>query len=144
MSADARFMDAALALGRRNLGLTAPNPSVGALIVLGERVVGARRHRAGRAAACGDDRARRSGRAGEAARPLYVTLEPCAHHGATPPCAEALVAAGVGRVVCALEDPDARVAGQGHRAAARGGDRRRGRPRRGRRRGAIISATSCA
>jgi diaminohydroxyphosphoribosylaminopyrimidine deaminase/5-amino-6-(5-phosphoribosylamino)uracil reductase len=109
---DERFMAAALALGRRNLGLTAPNPSVGALIVREGRVLGAgatgpggRPHAETQALA----------EAGEAARgaTAYVTLEPCSHHGQTPPCAEALIAAGVARVVCALADPDARVAGRG-------------------------------
>ena len=109
---DARFMDAALALGRRNLGLTAPNPSVGALILRGDVVVGAdvtasggRPHAETLALAEAGDHARGA--------TAYVTLEPCSHHGVTPPCAEALVAAGVARVVCALEDPDARVAGRG-------------------------------
>ena len=109
---DARFMDAALALGRRNLGLTAPNPSVGALILRGDVVVGAgvtapggRPHAETLALAEAGDHARGA--------TAYVTLEPCSHHGQTPPCAEALVAAGVARVVCALEDPDARVAGRG-------------------------------
>ena len=109
---DARFMAAALALGRRNLGLTAPNPSVGALVVQGERIVGA-----GATARGGRPHAETIAlaEAGEAARgaTVYVTLEPCSHYGVTPPCAEALVAAGVGRVVCALMDPDERVAGQG-------------------------------
>jgi diaminohydroxyphosphoribosylaminopyrimidine deaminase/5-amino-6-(5-phosphoribosylamino)uracil reductase len=109
---DARFMEAALSLGRRNLGLTAPNPSVGCLIVQGERVVGTgvtapggRPH--GETLALAE--------AGEAARgaTVYVTLEPCSHHGQTPPCAEALIAAGVARVVVAMQDPDARVAGRG-------------------------------
>ena len=112
MSDDARFMAAALALGRRNLGLTAPNPSVGALIVKDGRVVGA-----GATAPGGRPHAETAAlaEAGPLARgaTVYVTLEPCAHHGKTPPCAEALVAAGVGRVVCALADPDPRVAGQG-------------------------------
>ena len=112
MSDDPSFMAAALALGRRNLGLTAPNPSVGALIVrdgviLGGGVTapGGRPHAETLALA----------EAGEAARgaTVYVTLEPCSHHGQTPPCAEALVAAGVARVVCALQDPDARVSGRG-------------------------------
>ncbi len=109
---DARFMDAALALGRRNLGLTAPNPSVGALIVRGDVVVGA-----GVTAPGGRPHAETLAlaEAGELARgaTAYLTLEPCSHHGRTPPCAEALVAAGVARVVCALEDSDSRVAGQG-------------------------------
>jgi len=109
---DARWMDAALALGRRGLGQTAPNPSVGALVlkdgvVVGRGVTqpGGRPHAERRALA----------EAGEAARgaTLYVTLEPCSHHGVTPPCAEAVVAAGVARVVCAIEDPDPRVAGRG-------------------------------
>jgi diaminohydroxyphosphoribosylaminopyrimidine deaminase/5-amino-6-(5-phosphoribosylamino)uracil reductase len=112
MSDDARFMAAALALGRRNLGLTAPNPSVGAVIVQGARVVGA-----GATAPGGRPHAETVAlaEAGAQARgaTMYVTLEPCAHHGVTPPCADAIVAAGISRVVCAIEDPDARVAGEG-------------------------------
>jgi diaminohydroxyphosphoribosylaminopyrimidine deaminase/5-amino-6-(5-phosphoribosylamino)uracil reductase len=109
---DERFMAAALALGRRHLGLTAPNPSVGALIVAGDRVVG------GAATAPGGRPHAETlalAEAGDAARgaTAYVTLEPCSHHGKTPPCAEALIAAGVARVVCAMADPDVRVAGQG-------------------------------
>ena len=109
---DERWMGAALAFGRRSLGLAAPNPSVGALlldqgVVVGRGVTGpgGRPHAERRAL---DE-------AGEAARgaTLYVTLEPCSHHGMTPPCADAVVAAGVSRVVCALEDPDPRVAGRG-------------------------------
>ena len=109
---DARFMAAALSLGRRNIGLTAPNPCVGALSCSGGVVVGG-----GVTAPGGRPHAETLAlaEAGEAARgaTVYVTLEPCSHHGQTPPCAEALVAAGVARVVCALEDPDARVSGHG-------------------------------
>ena len=109
---DARFMAGALALGRRGLGLTAPNPSVGALIVKDGRVIGA-----GATAPGGRPHAETQAlaEAGLSARgaTVYVTLEPCAHQGVTPPCAAALVAAGVARVVCALEDPDPRVAGRG-------------------------------
>ena len=90
----------------------APNPSVGALIVQDGVVVGR-----GVTAPGGRPHAERRAldEAGEAARgaTLYVTLEPCSHFGATPPCAEAIVAAGISRVVCALEDPDERVAGSG-------------------------------
>jgi diaminohydroxyphosphoribosylaminopyrimidine deaminase/5-amino-6-(5-phosphoribosylamino)uracil reductase len=112
MSDDASFMAAALSLGRRNLGLTAPNPSVGALIVRDGVVIGG-----GATAPGGRPHAETLAlaEAGEAARgaTVYVTLEPCSHHGQTPPCAEGLIAAGVTRVVCALEDPDPRVAGRG-------------------------------
>jgi diaminohydroxyphosphoribosylaminopyrimidine deaminase/5-amino-6-(5-phosphoribosylamino)uracil reductase len=110
---DDAFMAAALALGRRNMGRTAPNPAVGALVVRdgvivarGFTAVGGRPHAEAIALA----------EAGEAARgaTLYVTLEPCSHHGATPPCADAIIAAGVARVVTAMEDPDPRVAGRGH------------------------------
>ncbi|MGJ0503935.1 MAG: bifunctional diaminohydroxyphosphoribosylaminopyrimidine deaminase/5-amino-6-(5-phosphoribosylamino)uracil reductase RibD [Methylocystis sp.] len=110
---DDAFMAAALALGRRNLGRTAPNPAVGALLVRDGVVVargwtapGGRPHAEAIAMAV----------AGEAARgaTLYVTLEPCAHHGATPPCVDAIIAGGVARVVTALEDPDPRVSGDGH------------------------------
>ncbi|MGD0640535.1 MAG: bifunctional diaminohydroxyphosphoribosylaminopyrimidine deaminase/5-amino-6-(5-phosphoribosylamino)uracil reductase RibD [Roseiarcus sp.] len=109
---DERWMAAALRFGRRGMGLTAPNPSVGALVVRDGVVVGR-----GVTAPGGRPHAERLAvdEAGEAARgaTLYVTLEPCSHFGATPPCAEAIVAAGISRVVCALEDPDGRVAGQG-------------------------------
>ena len=109
---DERWMAAALRFGRRGMGLTAPNPSVGALIVRDGVVVGR-----GVTARGGRPHAERLAidDAGEAARgaTLYVTLEPCSHFGATPPCAAAIVAAGISRVVCALEDPDGRVAGSG-------------------------------
>lgn len=114
---DRRLMAVALRLGRRNLGQTAPNPVVGALVVQpasGEaRIVGR-----GWTAAGGRPHAETEalGEAGEAARgaTVYVTLEPCSHFGATPPCANALVRAGVRRVVTAAGDPDPRVAGRGH------------------------------
>ena len=105
-------MGAALALGRRGLGRVAPNPAVGCVIVAGGRVVGR-----GRTADGGRPHAEAVAlaQAGAAARgaTAYVTLEPCAHHGQTPPCADALVAAGVARVVVAAGDPDPRVAGAG-------------------------------
>jgi diaminohydroxyphosphoribosylaminopyrimidine deaminase/5-amino-6-(5-phosphoribosylamino)uracil reductase len=114
-AADRRHMRAALALARRGLGSTWPNPAVGCVLVrpdLEGRVVGRGwTHPGGRPHA--ETEALR--RAGELARGAvaYVTLEPCAHHGRTPPCAEALAAAGVVRVVSAVEDPDPRVAGRG-------------------------------
>ena len=109
---DARFMAAAMALGRRGLGRTAPNPSVGALVVHDGLIVGR---------GCTGDGGRPHGeivalaQAGEGARgaTLYVTLEPCSHHGRTKPCCDAVVAAGVTRLVYAIEDPNPLVAGQG-------------------------------
>lgn len=102
----------ALALGRRALGQTAPNPAVGCVIVRDGRVVGR-----GMTAPGGRPHAEVAAlaMAGAAARgaTAYVTLEPCAHHGKTPPCAEALIAAGVARVVTGAGDPDPRVAGRG-------------------------------
>src|SRR5262249_20626466 len=105
---DASFMTLALALGRRGLGRTWPNPAVGAVVVRtgpgGPVIVGrgwtqpgGRPHAEVEALA----------RAGDAARgaTLYVTLEPCSHHGRTPPCADAVIAHGIARVVSALEDP---------------------------------------
>ena len=109
---DSRWMAAALALARRGLGRTAPNPSVGCVIVREGRVIG-RGHTAdgGRPHA----EAVALAQAGAAARgaTAYVTLEPCAHHGRTPPCADTLIAAGIARVVIALRDPDPRVNGGG-------------------------------
>jgi diaminohydroxyphosphoribosylaminopyrimidine deaminase/5-amino-6-(5-phosphoribosylamino)uracil reductase len=110
---DENFMRAALSLGRRNLGRTWPNPSVGALVVRDGVIVargwteqGGRPHAEASALEA----------AGELARgaTLYVTLEPCSHHGETPPCVDAIIASGVARVVSALDDPDPRVAGRGH------------------------------
>ena len=110
---DLRWMEAALNLGSRSLGLTAPNPAVGAILVKDGAVVGR-----GATAPGGRPHAERIAidRAGEAARgaTLYATLEPCSHFGASPPCADAIVEAGVGRVVSAMEDPNPLVAGQGH------------------------------
>lgn len=110
---DHRFMAAAIRLSRRHLSLTATNPSVGTLIVNGGVIVGrgvtalgGRPHAEPQALAEAGERARGA--------TAYVTLEPCAHHGRTPPCAEALVTAGVARVVGAAADPDDRVSGRGY------------------------------
>ena len=111
-SFDLRTMRAALGLARRGLGNVWPNPAVGCVIVKEGRVVGrgwtqpgGRPHAEVEALA----------RAGEAARgaAAYVTLEPCCHWGKTPPCADALIAAGIRRVIAAIDDPDPRVAGSG-------------------------------
>lgn len=105
-------MALALNLGRRGMGRVWPNPAVGCVIVQGGVIVGR-----GRTADGGRPHAETTAlaQAGDAARDAtaYVTLEPCAHHGKTPPCAQALIDAGVARVVIALGDPDPRVAGRG-------------------------------
>lgn len=110
---DARFMQAALNLARRGLGRVAPNPAVGVLIVKDGAVVGR-----GFTGEGGRPHAEvlAISQAGEAAEgaTLYVTLEPCSHHGRTPPCADAVIAARVARVVSTIDDPDPRVAGSGH------------------------------
>ncbi|MEO6444126.1 MAG: bifunctional diaminohydroxyphosphoribosylaminopyrimidine deaminase/5-amino-6-(5-phosphoribosylamino)uracil reductase RibD, partial [Gemmatimonadaceae bacterium] len=107
---DARFMRRALALAERGWGQVSPNPLVGAVVVRHGKVVGEGFH-----AAYGGDHAERAalGRAGGAARgaTVYVTLEPCAHVGKTLPCAEALIEAGVQRVVIATRDPNTVAAG---------------------------------
>jgi diaminohydroxyphosphoribosylaminopyrimidine deaminase/5-amino-6-(5-phosphoribosylamino)uracil reductase len=111
---DVGAMRAALALARRGLGSVWPNPAVGCVIAKEGRVVGRGWTQPG-GRPHGETEALR--RAGEAARgaTAYVTLEPCCHWGRTPPCVDALVGAGVQRVVVALEDPDPRVAGEGIR-----------------------------
>jgi len=115
---DARFMALALALGRRGLGNTWPNPAVGAVIV---------RHESHRPVVVGRGwtqpggrphaEVEALGRAGAAARgaTIYTTLEPCSHFGQTPPCADAIIAAGIARVVSALDDPNPDIAGEGYR-----------------------------
>jgi diaminohydroxyphosphoribosylaminopyrimidine deaminase/5-amino-6-(5-phosphoribosylamino)uracil reductase len=113
VTTDSQWMDYALRLGRRALGTTAENPNVGCVVVKDDYLLGVgwtqpggRPHAETEALAM----------AGEAARgaTAFVTLEPCAHHSRTGPCADALARAGVARVVTAIEDPDSRVAGQGH------------------------------
>lgn len=111
---DRAHMGAALGLAARHLGRVWPNPSVGCVIVKDGAVVG-RGVTAPGGRPHGEPQA--LAQAGDAARgaTVYVSLEPCNHHGKTPPCSEALVAAGVGRVVVACEDPDPRVSGGGIR-----------------------------
>jgi diaminohydroxyphosphoribosylaminopyrimidine deaminase / 5-amino-6-(5-phosphoribosylamino)uracil reductase len=110
---DAHFMALALSLGRRGLGRTWPNPAVGAVIVKDGLIVGRGWTQTGGRPHAEIEALRRAGEAARGAT-LYVTLEPCSHHGKSPPCADAIVAAGVARVVSALEDPNPKVAGAGH------------------------------
>ena len=109
---DARHMAEAIRLARRGLRTTAPNPRVGCVIAHGERVIARGFHqRAGEAHA--EVEALRAAREPVRGATAYVTLEPCSHHGRTPPCAEALIGAGVARVVAASLDPNPLVAGRG-------------------------------
>ena len=112
-ASDETWMGRALMLGRRAMGRSGDNPAVGCVIVkdgfpvgLGWTGEGGRPHAEPLALAMAGDQARGA--------TAYVSLEPCAHHGRTPPCAEALVKAGLARVVTTIEDPDRRVAGRGH------------------------------
>ena len=111
---DRRLMELALRMAHRMLGRTAPNPAVGAIIAdetTGEIITrgwtqpGGRPHAEAHALDLAGARAR--------GLTMYVSLEPCSHHGRTPPCANAIVAAGMRRVVCAIEDPNPEIAGRG-------------------------------
>ena len=110
---DERWMRLALSLAQRGLGRVWPNPAVGCVIVKDGKVLGRGwTQKGGRPHAETEALAQAGDVKGATA---YVTLEPCAHHGKTPPCANALVEAGITRVVSALDDPDSRVAGQGYK-----------------------------
>ncbi len=109
---DIRHMKAALGLSRRGLGNVWPNPSVGCVIVKDGQIVGRGWTQPGGRPHAETEALRRAGEAVRGAT-AYVTLEPCSHHGKAPPCADALIAAGVARVVTALTDPDERVSGRG-------------------------------
>jgi diaminohydroxyphosphoribosylaminopyrimidine deaminase/5-amino-6-(5-phosphoribosylamino)uracil reductase len=117
---DARWMHMALSLATRSLGRVAPNPAVGAVLVRDGRVLGRGTTADGgrpHAEALALEQARlRYGAELLKGATAYVTLEPCAHHGHTPPCAEALIEASIARLVCPLEDPDQRVSGRGFAA----------------------------
>ncbi|HLM12972.1 MAG TPA: bifunctional diaminohydroxyphosphoribosylaminopyrimidine deaminase/5-amino-6-(5-phosphoribosylamino)uracil reductase RibD [Reyranella sp.] len=107
------MMRAALALARRSLGRTWPNPAVGCVIVKDGRIVARGRTQDGGRPHAEVDALNKAGDAARDAT-VYVTLEPCSHFGKSPPCADALVRAGVARVVSAMEDPNPSVNGQGH------------------------------
>ena len=113
VSDDERYMQLAFAVGRRNLGHTWPNPAVGALIVKDGIIVGRGWTQQGGRPHAEVEALRRAKKAAQGAT-MYVTLEPCSHQGKTPPCADAIIRAGIARVVSALEDPNPEVAGQGH------------------------------
>jgi diaminohydroxyphosphoribosylaminopyrimidine deaminase / 5-amino-6-(5-phosphoribosylamino)uracil reductase len=112
-AADQRFMRLALALGRRGQGRTWPNPAVGAVVVKDGVIVGRGWTQPGGRPHAEPEALRRAGAAARGAT-LYATLEPCSHTGKSPPCADAIIAAGIARVVSAIEDPNPEVAGQGH------------------------------
>ena len=112
-AADQRFMQLALTLGRRGQGLTWPNPAVGAVVVKDGVIIGRGWTQPGGRPHAEPEALKRAGEAARGAT-LYVTLEPCSHVGKSPPCADAIIAAGIARVVSAIEDPNPEVAGQGH------------------------------
>jgi diaminohydroxyphosphoribosylaminopyrimidine deaminase/5-amino-6-(5-phosphoribosylamino)uracil reductase len=112
-AADQRFMQLALTLGRRGQGRTWPNPAVGAVVVKDGVIVGRGWTQPGGRPHAEPEALKRAGEAARGAT-LYVTLEPCSHFGRSPPCADAIIAAGIARVVSAIEDPNPEVAGQGH------------------------------
>ncbi len=117
---DRRAMTRALALAARGLETTHPNPRVGCIITQGEEVVGEGWHeRAGEPHA--EVNALHAAGPKAVGATAYVTLEPCSHHGRTPPCVDALIAARVARVIFASEDPNPRVSGRGAEALRRAG-----------------------
>jgi diaminohydroxyphosphoribosylaminopyrimidine deaminase/5-amino-6-(5-phosphoribosylamino)uracil reductase len=120
-TADLGWMAAAIAAGRRGLGHTAPNPAVGSVVVRGGRLLGSGWHR--RAGLPHAEREALAGVASARGATVYVTLEPCSHFGRTAPCADALIEAGVERVVVGLVDPNPAVAGRGIRKLRRAGIR---------------------
>ena len=117
---DEKMMRIACRLARKGAGRTSPNPPVGAVLVKRGRLIARGYHRF-----AGSDHAEIVAlkQAGEAARgaSLYITLEPCSHHGRTPPCAEALIRAGIREVVCGTGDPNPLVSGRGFRQLKRAG-----------------------
>src|ERR1700752_2156929 len=112
-AADRRFMQLALALGRRGQGHAWTNPAVGAVVVKDGVIIGRGWTQPGGRPHAEPEALRRAGEAARGAT-LYVTLEPCSHFGKSPPCVDAVIAAGIARVVSAIEDPNPEVAGQGH------------------------------
>ncbi len=119
---DLAFVRRALRLASRGEGQTSPNPMVGAVVVRGGRVVGTGYHTRAGAPHAEVVALERAGARARGAR-LYVNLEPCCHFGRTPPCTDAIVAAGVREVIACMRDPDPRVSGKGFRALRAAGVR---------------------
>jgi diaminohydroxyphosphoribosylaminopyrimidine deaminase/5-amino-6-(5-phosphoribosylamino)uracil reductase len=117
---DRRFMRLALTLGRRGLGRTWPNPAVGAVAVKDGVILGRGWTQPGGRPHAETEALKRAGKSAKGAT-LYVTLEPCSHQGKSPPCVDALLRAGIARVVSALEDPNPDVAGKGYAKLREGG-----------------------
>lgn len=119
-SADIKYMRRALTLAGKGIGRTSPNPAVGCVIVKNGQIIGEGWHKK---AGTPHAEIHALSQAGEAARgsDLYVTLEPCCHHGKTPPCSDALIAAGVARVIIGMIDPNPQVAGKGAEALRQSG-----------------------
>ncbi len=111
---DRRFMAEVLALAEKGAGRTSPNPLVGAVVVKDGRIIARAYHqRAGGPHA--EVTALRTAGSQAVGSTLYVNLEPCCHYGKTPPCTDAILSAGISRVVCAMQDPNPRVKGEGIR-----------------------------
>jgi len=117
---DRRFMAVAFALGQRGLGATWPNPAVGAVIVNDGIILGRGWTQIQGRPHAEVEALRRAKKMAQGAT-MYVTLEPCSHQGKSPPCADAIIKAGITRVVSALEDPNPEVAGEGHRRLSQRG-----------------------
>jgi diaminohydroxyphosphoribosylaminopyrimidine deaminase/5-amino-6-(5-phosphoribosylamino)uracil reductase len=109
---DVKYMARAIQLAQRGLYTTDPNPRVGCVLVKNDQVIGEGWHKRAGEAHAEINALKTAGDAAQGAT-AYVTLEPCCHHGKTPPCSDALISAGVVRVVVAMQDPNPRVAGQG-------------------------------
>jgi diaminohydroxyphosphoribosylaminopyrimidine deaminase / 5-amino-6-(5-phosphoribosylamino)uracil reductase len=120
---DAQFMQLALRLARRGLGATSPNPMVGAVLVKGGKIIGRGWHRRAGLPHAEIEALRDAQKRGHSPRgaTLYVTLEPCSTHGRTPPCTEAIIAAGIKRVVIGATDPNPKHAGKGFKILRRAG-----------------------
>jgi len=120
---DAHFMQLALRLARRGLGATSPNPMVGAVLVQGGKIIGRGWHRRAGGPHAEIEALRDAQKRGHSPRgaTFYVTLEPCSTHGRTPPCTEAIIAAGIKRVVIGATDPNPKHAGKGFKILRRAG-----------------------
>jgi diaminohydroxyphosphoribosylaminopyrimidine deaminase/5-amino-6-(5-phosphoribosylamino)uracil reductase len=110
---DEKFMRAALRQAGKGLGRTSPNPAVGAIIVREGKVIASGYHKRAGADHAEVDALKKIGGKGEDGDVLYVTLEPCNHHGRTPPCTEAILKSGIRQVVVGMKDPNPDVSGGG-------------------------------